>query len=331
MGDVVAGRYRLDGVLATGGFGGVYHAEDLQSRRRVAIKLMSLETEGFPILAARMEREGQLGAHLAHKNLVRACDYGTSDDGCPFVVTELIPGRTLRDLMREGPLPEKRVLRIAAQLFEGLAACHALGVVHRDIKPRNVMIDESANDHVTIIDFGLAKSPPHLLPKATEDADQDDLTPHKKITEDGVVFGTLAYMAPETAEGMSAVDARSDLYAVGVLLYELYAGVHPFDASDPAELFRQHRSLPPPPFEKRTPDRPHAPDLERLVMRLLAKNPAERPPSAEVAGREIDAISKAPVSTPAPIVPRSKWSIAMAVVLAAVVMAFVILRALGSS
>lgn len=341
MGDVIAGRYRLDDVLATGGFGGVYHAEDLQSRKRVALKLMFLETEGFPVLAARMEREGQLGQHLAHKNLVRAFDHGTSDDGCPFVVTELIPGRTLRDLMREGPLALDRVLCIAKQLFEGLAACHAVGVIHRDLKPRNVMVDERADDHVTIIDFGLAKSPPALLPQTTESADDDDLTPHNhgsgqstkrgavKLTEDGVVFGTLAYMAPETANGMAAVDARSDLYAAGVVLYELYTGKHPFDGSEPAELFHQHRSLPPPPFKEKAPDVAPALELERLVMRLLAKNPAERPASAAEALAEIDSLIAPRSIAPASIRPKSRLSIAMAVL--AALMALVLLRALTRS
>jgi eukaryotic-like serine/threonine-protein kinase len=329
VGDVIAGRYRLDGVLATGGFGGVYHAEDLQSRQRVALKLMFLETDGFPVLATRMEREGQLGRHLAHKNLVRAFDYGTSDDGCPFVVTELIAGRTLRDLMREGPLPIDRVLRIAKQLFEGLAACHALGVVHRDLKPRNVMVDEDAGDHLTIIDFGLAKSPAALLPRATESVDDDDLTPHKKLTEDGVVFGTLAYMAPETSQGMSVVDARSDLYAAGVVLYELYTGKHPFDASDPAELFHQHRSLPPPPFAERAPEVFAAPDFEGLVMRLLAKTPSDRHASAAEALAEIERLIAPKSIVPASIQPRSRLSIAMA--LLAAVMALVLIRALTKS
>jgi serine/threonine protein kinase len=330
VGDVIAGRYRLDGVLATGGFGGVYHAEDLQSRQRVALKLMFLETEGFPILASRMEREGQLGRHLGHKNLVRVLDYGTSDDGCPFVVTELIAGRTLRDLMREGPLPADRVLGIARQLFEGLSRCHALGVVHRDLKPRNIMVDEGARDHVTIIDFGLAKSPAALLPRTAEDADVDDhLTPHKTLTEDGVVFGTLAYMAPETAQGMASVDARSDLYAAGVVLYELFTGKHPFDASDPAELFRQHRSLPPPPFADKAPDLGAAPDIERLVMRLLAKTPDERPGSAAEALAEVDRLLAPKSIVPASIRPKSRLSIAMAVL--AAVMALVLLRALTSS
>lgn len=269
-------------MLATGGFGAVYEAEDLQQRRSVALKLMFLETEGFPVLAARMEREGQLGRHLSHPNLVRAFDHGSTEEGCPFVVTELIPGRTLRDLMREGPLPAARALQIARQLFEAIRACHELGVIHRDLKPRNVMVDDASHDHLTVIDFGLAKLPPRLLdPVGHIDADiADDLSPYKKLTEDGVVFGTLAYMAPETSQGMDAVDARSDLYAAGVMLYELLTGKHPFDVTDPAELFHHHRSVPPPPFAKRAPEVVVPVALEALVMRLLQKSQSDRYGSA---------------------------------------------------
>lgn len=279
VGTVAAGRYRLDHVLAMGGMGAVFRAEHIQLKRQVALKLICAEAEGFALLAARMQREALVGAHLAHDHIAEAFDFGELDDGSRFLVSELVPGRTLRDLVKEGPMRPERAVRFARQLALALGHCHAHGVIHRDLKPSNVMVNESAPDVVKLIDFGLAHVP---VSEVTNHGDRSapDEAPEEHLTEAGIVFGTIAYMAPETALGMSAVDARSDLYALGVMLYEMLSGKHPFDAVDPMDLFVQHRFTEPPAFALRAPEVPVAPALQAVVMRLLSKRPADRQQTA---------------------------------------------------
>ncbi|NUP05445.1 MAG: serine/threonine protein kinase [Polyangiaceae bacterium] len=280
IGSVVAERYRLHDIIATGGIGAVYVAEDLQSSDRVALKILFPECEGFHILASRMEREGLLGTKLSHPNVVSAFDYGTTEEGGRFVAMELIEGKTLRDVMKEGPLPPARVLAMVRQLFLALDACHSRGVVHRDIKPRNVMLDPE--DRLILIDFGLAHAKSESLngEEARPTNPEDEISTEQQLTTNNIVFGTLAYMAPETALGMKAVDARSDLYAAGVIFYELLAGKHPFSVTDPTDLFLHHRAMPPPSMRERAPDVTVSPAVEAVVMRLLSKRPDDRFQSA---------------------------------------------------
>src|SRR5262249_37851439 len=153
---------------------------------------------------------------------------------------EYVRGTTLREVIRRGPLPDQRVARIGKQIAAGLGAAHAMGIVHRDVKPRNVMLIEGERDVVKIIDFGLAKL---ALKRFSPVAAVQESFAEEKITASGAVFGTIAYLAPEAALGMDTVDARADLYAVGLILYELLAGKHPFDTNDPVELFRQHHKV----------------------------------------------------------------------------------------
>ena len=338
-------KYRAPRVLGQGGMGTVYRAIHRELEHPVAIKIMHQDLAANPNLVQRMLHEARTVAKFRSEHVARVLDVGRLPTGAPYIVMEYLDGVDLATLITDaGTLPVTTAVDHVLQCCEAVAEAHAEGVIHRDLKPRNIMIDEDARDHVTIIDFGLARSPAALLPRTTEDADNDDLAPHKKLTEDGVVFGTLAYMAPETAQGMAAVDARSDLYALGVVLYELCTGKHPFDASDPAELFRQHCSLPPPSFAERAPGVPAAPDLERLVLQLLAKSPAERPGSAAEASADIDLFLEARSHearlveaklvgassiVPASIRPKTRLGIAMAVLAAA--MALVLLRALTAS
>lgn len=282
VGTVVADRYRLDAIIAMGGIGAVYRAEDRTSGAHVAVKILLPETEGFSILAARMEREGFIGKRLRHRNLVDVLDFGATEDGGRWIATELIEGCTLRDVMKQGPMAEARAIRIATQLLEALRACHARGVIHRDIKPRNVMIGDGPDDPLKLIDFGLALVPKQVIQSGwnTPDEDCDETSTQKQLTTNGIVFGTLAYMAPETALGMGAVTAQSDLYALGVILYELVAGRHPFEPTDPTELFLHHRIVPAPPLSVRAPDVRVSPGLEAIILRLLSKSPSDRPAHA---------------------------------------------------
>ncbi len=266
LGQVLSQRYRIDELVGTGGMGAVYSAYHLLLQKRVAIKVLLSSARNQPELAARFQREAIAGSHVSHPNVAAATDLGQLEDGSYFLVLELVPGETLSALLKRERLSAVRAVAITRQIASGLAAIHALGIVHRDLKPSNVMLAEGPEDLVKIIDFGLAKVP--------EDPVSGPSTPVRRLTGVGAVFGTIAYLAPEAAKGMSGLDARADLYALGVILYRMLAGRHAFDAVEPAALFAQHRLQAPPPLPTTTP--PVQPALEAIVMRLLAKDPAER-------------------------------------------------------
>lgn len=303
-GSIVGGRYRLREVVATGGFSTVYRAEDDASGRIVAVKVLSgagaESASRFELVASRMRLEAYVGKACLHPNVVRVFDFGVTEGGGRFLVTEFVDGRTLKDLIAEGPMKAERALPLARQLLEALRGCHARGVVHRDLKPGNIMVDEARGDALKLIDFGLAQVPARLVDECEAGelpAPEEDI---EATTMDELVFGTVAYMAPETAGGMRAVDPRSDLYAVGVVLYEMLAGKKPFDAEDPVALFLEHRKAPVPPIAKRAPGVIVPSALEAVIVRLLAKAPSQRYQSAdEVLGALRDA-ERAPTLRPPP-------------------------------
>ncbi len=286
IGTVISGRYRVIELLAMGGVGAVYLAEHVHMHKHVAVKVLHPDTQGLPDLVPRFEREAVAGAHIQHPNVAAATDFGKLDDGSYFLILEYVRGTTLREVIKRGPVPAARVARIGKQIAAALGAAHAMGIVHRDVKPRNVMLIEGERDVVKIIDFGLAKLE---LKQVSEVAASRSSLEDQRITTSGAVFGTIAYLAPEAALGMDTVDARADLYALGLVLYELLAGKHPFDTSDPVELFRQHHKVKPPPIAERTPGVFVPAALEAVVMRLLEKAPEARPENAEAVIAALDA------------------------------------------
>ncbi len=274
LGRVLSKRYRIDEVIAMGGMGAVYRGEHVHLRRRVAIKILHPDTERLPELVKRFEREAIAGAHIQHPNVATATDFGEADDGSYFLVVELVRGATLHEIIKRGPLPVARAAHIARQLAAALDAVHAMGMVHRDVKPRNIMVAEAQGDLVKLIDFGLAKVAVDRLSAVASEAERVSVP--DRLTGTGVVFGTLAYLAPEAAFGMDAVDERSDLYALGLIFYEMLAGKHPFQARDPFEQFNQQRSVRPPPIASLVPGVEVPPALEAVVLRLLEKQPLGR-------------------------------------------------------
>jgi serine/threonine-protein kinase len=249
---VLGERYRLGDKLAEGGMGCVYHAVDLYVGTPVAVKLLRPEVAANPELRQRFLNEARATMSIAHANVIEIRDLGELADGSTFYVMELLEGCTLDEC---GPLDPSAVLSIALQLCAGLAAAHDKGVVHRDLKPENVMVSVRADGVVDckIIDFGVAK-----------------LAFTGSLTLPGQVMGTPAYLAPEQARG-AAVGPRTDVYALGVLVYELIAGRLPFQCEDMLQLLMAHQFEPPPPLAGSCPPR-----LAAAVMRCLAKDPAQR-------------------------------------------------------
>jgi serine/threonine-protein kinase len=258
----------LERLLGRGGMGEVYLAEQLELHRRVVIKLLAGPQFSDARLEARFKREARALAQLNHPNIVHVYTFGREDDGFAYLAMEFIDGRTLASVVAEsGVLPEPKVLAILDQLCEALAHAHHQGIVHRDLKPDNVMLVKRGErtDMVKVLDFGIAK----LM-----------RMPELRITHKGEVLGTPLYMAPEQLREGGA-DERSDVYALGVIAYELLTGTLPFEAASPLEvLSRVLREAPRPP--RRTPRGANvSQELEAVIMRCMAKDPAARYQSAE--------------------------------------------------
>jgi serine/threonine protein kinase len=217
IGTVISERYRVDALIGEGAMGRVYRGEHVLMKKRVAIKLMHRELSSVPEIVQRFEREAHAAAHIDHPHVASCTDFGTLPDGTVFLVLEYVEGRPISALIEEGPLRLDRALEIGIQIASALESAHARGIVHRDMKPDNVLLVErdGGRDFVKVLDFGIAK---------VETAAVHSSRP---ITQVGMVYGTPEYMAPEQALGQE-VDARADIYALGVMLYELLAGQRPY-------------------------------------------------------------------------------------------------------
>jgi serine/threonine-protein kinase len=273
LGAVLAGRYRIEKLLGSGGMGSVYRAEHVHMRKAVAIKVLHREMTYLPEVVARFEREAVAAARIEHPNVAAATDFGRLDDGAFYLVLEYVEGQSLRALMKEVKrLPSERALHIARQIAEALSAAHSAGIVHRDLKPDNVMLFErdEDTDFVKVLDFGIAKL-------SVEGGGQQ-----QPLTQLGSIFGTPDYMAPEQAQGLP-VDARADLYTLGVLLYEMVAGKTPFTDDDMVVVLTRQLTMDPPPLPADV-----EPPLELLIRTLLAKAPEQRLPSAADLVHRID-------------------------------------------
>jgi serine/threonine-protein kinase len=297
IGSLISERYRVHELIGQGGMGAVYRGEQVLLRKQVAIKVLQPGARDLPQIVARFEREAIAGAHIQHPNVVSASDFGQLPDQSYFLILEYVEGTPLQDVIASGPLPARRALHIARQIASALEAVHAKGIVHRDMKPQNVLL--GARDQVKLIDFGLSKVNVQLLSTASREAAQKG----EDLTAVGQVLGTLSYLAPEAVRGMDAVDARADLYALGIILYEMLAGRGPFDARDGKSSF-QHRYLEdPPPLRLRAPGVAIRPDVEAIVMRLVQRDPARRYPTATEVIAAIDAAALAMESAPRQIEP----------------------------
>ena len=277
------GTYEILAPLGAGGMGEVYRARDTRLGREVALKVLPGEVAANPERLARFEREARTVAGLNHPNIVTL--FSVEDDGdVRFLTMELVEGRSLERVIAAGPAPIPRVLDVGIALADALAAAHAKGVIHRDLKPANVM--ESADGRVKVLDFGLAKP---AVPSSSDDRTRA-ATMTSPLSGDGLVAGTVPYMAPEQLRG-EAADARSDLFALGIVLYELVSGRRPYTGDTLADVTSAILRDEPPPLPSLRPGIPA--DLERVVSRCLAKTPRERPESALAVSAELQRVRRA--------------------------------------
>ena len=290
IGSVLAGRYRIERLLGSGGMGSVYRAEHVLMRKACAVKVLHREMTQVKEVVARFEREAVAAARIEHPNVATATDFGQLENGSFYLVLEFIEGKSLSQLIAEhGALTEERALLITRQIADALSAAHGAGIVHRDLKPDNVMLvsKDLASDFVKVLDFGIAKV-------KIEEPGPD----HQALTRLNTVMGTPEYMSPEQARG-EPVDHRADLYTVGVILYEMLAGTSPFRHEEFVVVLTKKLTEDPPPL----PEHISAATRE-LVGQLLQRLPDDRPQSANDLVASIDGIlgySPAPSTAFAPV------------------------------
>jgi serine/threonine protein kinase len=274
------GPYEILAPLGAGGMGEVYRARDTRLDRTVAIKILPAEFSADPERRQRLSREARAISSLSHPNICTLYDVG-HQDGTDFLVMEHLEGETLAQRLEKGPLPTEQVLRIGIEIASALARAHRQGIVHRDLKPGNVMLTKSG---AKLLDFGLAKTGAAPATSMT-----DMLTASKPLTAERTVVGTFQYMSPEQIEGRE-IDARSDLFSFGALLYEMAAGRRAFEGKSQASVMAAILERDPPPMSNLAPLSP--PALERLVRVCLAKDPDERWQSAHDLQVQLDWIAE---------------------------------------
>jgi serine/threonine-protein kinase len=267
LGDVLGGRYRLVELLGQGGMATIYRATDAQLGREVAVKVLHPQYGRDPDFVARFKQEAQAAASLSHPNIVGVYDFGTDADG-PYIVMELVDGEDVATLLaRNGPLPPRQAARLAAEVAHALAAAHGRGIVHRDVKPGNILV--SSDGRVKVADFGIAR--------AWADA---------RLTLPGVTLGSVHYFSPEQALGEQATE-KSDIYSLGIVLYELLTGRRPWEGDNAAAVAMARISAPPPLVSDVRPNVP--PVLEAIDRKALSPDPAARYPTADAMADALEA------------------------------------------
>jgi serine/threonine-protein kinase len=280
IGKEIAGRYRIQAKLGEGGMGAVYKAEQISLKRQCAIKLLRPDVAGTPIMLARFNAEAQAVAKLSHPNTVGIYDFGQDTDGTFFIAMEFVEGRSLREVIHtEAPLPVRRALAIAHQVAASLADAHVHSIVHRDLKPDNVMLQTRGRqkDVARVLDFGIARIRDEG--RATQQA----------MTQAGDMLGTPQYMAPEQIRG-EQIDGRTDVYALGCMIYEMVTARMPFEAPTIMALLSKHLMENAPSPSQRRPELGLPPAIDHLVMAAISKDPNGRPPTMEIFGEQIGAL-----------------------------------------
>jgi tRNA A-37 threonylcarbamoyl transferase component Bud32 len=285
LGRTIAGKFRIESRLGGGAMGAVYKARQIALDKDVAIKLLHSEHAGDAMFAARFQREAKAASKLDHPNSMRVLDFGQEPDGLLYIAMEYLDGRNLFDVIREDwPIASRRAADIVSQALAAIAVAHEMGIVHRDLKPENIMLmsgtdDEgAARDVVKVCDFGIAKFTDAAEPRSAGG---------QKLTTQGIVVGTPEYMSPEQGKG-EALDARSDLYSVSVILYQLLTGRVPFDAETALGVVLKHVTEDPLPPRRLNPEADER--LEAVCMRAMRKKRDERYQSARDMRAELRAV-----------------------------------------
>jgi serine/threonine-protein kinase len=269
--ELLGGQFQILQKIGSGGMGAVYKAAQPAMSRMVAVKILHPKLANRKDLVSRFRREARAMSHLAHPNTVKVLLYGELDDGSLYIVMEYLEGKNLNQVVRrEGPLPVERAVPVLIQVCGALQEAHLQGIVHRDLKPENIFLSTNGGlkDYAKVLDFGLAK------------VTEREMRPGSiMLTQEGMVFGTPEFMSPEQAQGKT-LDARSDIYSLAVILYEVLTGKLPFEARTPMEHIQFHVTKPPIPLDERVPGKKFPPGLSDVVAKALAKKPEDRYESA---------------------------------------------------
>ena len=279
IGREIAGRYRIHSKLGEGGMGAVFKAEQISLKRTCAVKLLRPDVASSALLLRRFNAEAEAVAKLSHPNTVNIYDFGQDTDGTLFIAMEFVEGNSLREVIQaDAPLSIKRALSIAAQICASLVDAHSQGIIHRDLKPDNVMLQDRGRqrDVVRVLDFGIAK------------LRDEGRSTQAAMTQAGDMLGTPQYMAPEQIRA-EQIDGRTDIYALGCMLYEMITARLPFEAPTIMALLSKHLIEHPPAPSQRRPDLGLPPAIDELVMTAMAKEVNARPPTMEAFGERIAA------------------------------------------
>ncbi len=280
VGKEIAGRYRLLSKLGEGGMGAVYKAEQISLKRACAVKLLKGDVASTELMLRRFDAEAKAVAALSHPSTVNIYDFGQDTDGTFFIAMEYVEGRSLREVIHtESPLPSRRALSIASQVAASLSDAHSHNIIHRDLKPDNVMLSTRGRqkDVVRVLDFGIAKLRDEG--RATQAA----------MTQAGDMLGTPQYMAPEQIRA-EQIDGRTDVYALGCMLYEMLTGRMPFEGATVLAILSKHLTETPVAPSQRRTDLQIPPQIDQLVMSAVAKDPNARPATMELFGEQISAL-----------------------------------------
>jgi serine/threonine-protein kinase len=269
--DILGGQFQILQKIGSGGMGSVYKAAQPAMNRMVAVKILHPKLANRKDLVSRFRREARAMSHLTHPNTVKVLLYGELEDGSLYIVMEYLEGKNLNQVVRkEGPMATERAIPILIQVCGALQEAHSQGIIHRDLKPENIFLSTNGGlrDFPKVLDFGLAK------------VTERELRPGSvMLTQEGMVFGTPEFMSPEQAQG-KPLDARSDIYSLAVILYEMLTGKLPFEARTPMEYIQHHVTKPPIALEVRVQGKTFPPGLGSVIAKALEKRPEDRFPSA---------------------------------------------------